>query len=110
VVFVKQLPGDPQQRLLGLPNRWVLILGFSCLSVAVEVLLHAAGIFHWHYWWWNVPFVPLIVVFGYAWFFWLAARVFDMGADRARQLRWVGTLAAIDVAGIVVFGPILGWI
>jgi hypothetical protein len=96
-------------RMLGLPNRWLMILGFSCLAVAVEALLHAAGIFHWHYWWWNVPFVPLIVVFGYMWFFGIAAWVYDMGRDHRRQLRVVGSLAAIDVAGLLVFG-IMGWL
>jgi hypothetical protein len=110
VIFVKFLPPDRHARILGIPNRWVYVLGFSCLCVFVEVLLHAAGIFHWEYWWWNVPFVPLIVIFGYATFFAVAAWVFDMGTDHKRQLRVVGGLAALDVTLIVVFGPILGWI
>jgi hypothetical protein len=110
VVFVKQLPPDPRTRWLGVPNRAWMVLAFSCLCVFVEVLLHAAGVFHWEYWWWNVPFVPLIVIFGYATFFAVAAWVYDMGADRRRQLRVVATLAAIDLAGILVFGPVLDWI
>ncbi len=110
IVFVKQLPPDPATRVLGIPNRWLMVFGFSCLCVFVEVLLHATGFFHWEYWWWNVPFVPLIVVLGYAWFFALAAWVYDMGDDRRRQLRVVGTLAAIDASAILLFGPVLGWI
>lgn len=110
VIFVKFLPPDRNQRILGLPNRWVYVLGFSCLCVFVEILLHEAGVFHWEYWWWNVPFVPLIVIFGYATFFAVAAWVFDMGTNHRRQLKVVGTLAAIDVTAILVFGVILGWI
>ena len=71
-------------RILGVPNRLFLVFAFSCLSVAVEVLLHEAGVFHWEYWWWNVPFVPLIVIFGYGTFFAMAAYVHDLPDNRRR--------------------------
>jgi hypothetical protein len=109
IVFVKQLPPDPAQRILGLPNRVPLVLAFSCLCVFVEVLLWSADVFHWEYWWWNFPNVPLIVLLGYATFFGAAAYVYDL-RDRRRQIAFVGALAAIDVALILVFGPLLGWI
>ena len=109
IVFVKQLPADPAMRILGLPNRLVLVFAFSCLSVAVEVFIEWTGYFTWEYWWWNTPFVPLIVVFGYMTFFAIAAWVYDMGADRRRQLRVVGTLAAVDVALGVGLG-LAGWL
>lgn len=109
VVFVKQLPPDPAMRILGVPNRVFLVLAFSTLCVAVEVLLWSADVFHWEYWWWNFPNVPLIILLGYATFFGVAAWVYDM-RDRSHQLRVVGTLAAIDVALILTFGSILEWI
>ena len=109
VAFVKQLPADPRARILGLPNRLVLVFAFSCFCVLIEVFLHSIDVFHWHYWWWNVPFVPLIVVFGYMTFFGIAAWVHDMGADRRRQLRVVGTLAAVDATAAVALG-IAGWL
>jgi hypothetical protein len=107
--FVKQLPADRRMRILGVPNRLLLVFGFSCFCVGVEVLLHELGVFHWHYWWWNVPFVPLIVVFGYMTFFGIAAWVYDMGEDRRRQLRVVGALAAIDALAAVALG-VGGWL
>jgi len=109
IVFVKQLPPEPNLRILGIPNRLLLVFAFSCLCVFVEVLLEATGYFTWEYWWWNTPFVPLIVVFGYMTFFGIAAWVYDMGGDRRRQLRVVGTVAAIDVALGVVLG-VAGWL
>ena len=109
VVFVKQLPADPRMRILGVPNRWLLAFVFSCFAVAVEVLLHETGYFNWEYWWWNVPFVPLIVLLGYLPFFAVAFWVYDM-PDNRRRLRVVGALAALDTAGILLFGPLLGWI
>ena len=109
VVFVKQLPADRSLRILGVPNRLFLVLAFSCLCVGIELVLNAIGVFHWEYWWWNTPFVPLIVVFGYMTFFGIAAWVYDMGADRSRQLRVVTVLAAIDVALGVGLG-VAGWL
>jgi hypothetical protein len=109
VVFVKQLPPDPATRILGVPNRVLLVLAFSIVCVAVEVILWAADVFHWEYWWWNFPNVTLITLLGYATFFATAAWVYDR-RDRVTQLKAVGALALIDTALILTFGPILEWI
>ena len=109
IVFVKQLPADRGMRILGLPNRLFCVLAFSIASVLVEVVLWAADVFHWEYWWWNFPNVILIVLLGYATFFAAAAWVYDM-RERRKQVGVVGTLAAIDAALILTFGPVLNWI
>jgi hypothetical protein len=109
VVFAKVLPADPRTRILGIPNRVALALFFSCMSVLVELLLHATGYFHWEYWWWSEKFPLLIVIFGYLTFFLAAAYVYDL-RDTRRQLKLVSALAAFVGALIVVFGPILEWI
>jgi hypothetical protein len=109
VIYAKSLPSDPRTRLLGLPNRLTIGLGFSIFATLVEVLLHATGYFHWEYWWWNVPFVPLIVIFGYLTFFLVAAYVFDL-PDTRRRITVVGALATLVGAMILLFGPILEWI
>ena len=96
---------------IGFVASFLMQMGFAppTLCVAVEVLLWAANVFHWEYWWWNFPNVPLIILLGYATFFGTAAWVYDM-RERSRQIKVVGTLAAIDVALILAFGPILEWI
>jgi hypothetical protein len=109
IIFVKALPGSRQLRIFGIPNRSFLVLVFSCLSVGVEVVLHESGILHWGYWWWNVPFVPLIVVFGYATFYGIAAWVFDMGSNHRKQLAVVGSVAAADAVLALAFG-LAGWL
>ena len=108
IVFVKQLPTDRAMRILGVPNRWFLATGFSIFCVVVELLLHATGYFHWHYWWWNTPFIPLIVIFGYLTFFAVAAWVYDMRSDRSR-VRAVGAIAAVDLTLGLVLG-LVGWL
>jgi hypothetical protein len=109
VVFVKLLPADRSVRILGLPNRWAYSIGLSLVSVGVELLLHADGVFHWYYWWWNVASFPVIVVFGYLTFYVVAFTVYDM-PRLARQMQAVGALAALDLVAGLVFGPLLGWI
>jgi uncharacterized BrkB/YihY/UPF0761 family membrane protein len=101
IVYAKLLP--PRG------GRFVLALGLSVVSVAVELFLHASGTFHWHYWWWNVASFPVIVVFGYLWFFLFAAWVFDAPTPRQHWTR-VGGLAAIDVTMGLVFGVALEWL
>ena len=109
IIFTKLLPADRRMRILGVPNRWAIAIALSLVSVGVELLLHADGVFHWHYWWWNVATFPVIVVFGYLTFYVVCFWVYDMH-DRRRQVAVVGTLAAIDLVAGIALGPILGWI
>ena len=109
IIFVKQLPPDRRTRILGVPNRLFLVFAFSCLCVLIEVFLESTGYFHWEYWWWNVPFVPLIVAFGYMTFFAIAAYVYDLGTNRSKQLRIVGSMAAIN-AGLAIGLGLAGWL
>jgi hypothetical protein len=110
IAFVKMLPKDRGARILGMPNRFANVLGFSLFSVFVEVLLHELGVFHWPHWWWGWPAVPLIVILGYMPFYGMAAWLYDMGDNRKRQLKAIGTVAAIDGSALLLFGPILQWI
>jgi hypothetical protein len=108
IVYAKLLPPDRKLRILGMPNRLAVALGLSIVSVAVEVFLHASGTFHWHYWWWNVQSLPVIVVFGYLWFYLYAAWVYD--SRPRRRIALLGGLAAINLAMGLVFGVGLGWL
>jgi hypothetical protein len=109
VVFAKLLPAERSARILGVPNRWATSIALSLVSVGVELLLHADGVFHWYYWWWNVASFPVIVVFGYLTFYVVSFSVFYM-PRRARQVQLVGGLATLDLIAGLVFGPLLGWI
>src|SRR6202034_684883 len=94
IVYAKTLPPDRKVRIAGIPNRLAIALGLSLTSVAVEEFLHATGTFHWYYWWWNAGSFPVIVVFGYLWFFVYAAWVYDAPTARARWTR-VGAVTAL---------------
>ena len=109
IVFCKQLPADSKVKLLGIPNRWLFVLGFSCFSVFVELLLHRTGSFHWYYPWWNERQPWLIVIFGYGTFYAASAWVHDL-PSLPGKLKATGVLAGTAAAGLIVFGPLLGWI
>jgi hypothetical protein len=101
VEFVKFLPDDPRMRILGSPNRWLFVTGWSCFAVFVEVLLKRAGIFHWEYWLWNQP------IFGYGTFFAMAAWVYDMETHR-RRFTVIGLLVGVNTVLAVGLG-LAGW-
>lgn len=109
IIFAKLVRRERGARILGVPDRLAVAVAMSALAVAVELFLHETGTFHWEYWWWNVATFPVIVVFGYLWFFLFAAWVFD-APDQVTRWRRVGGLAAIDVALALVFGVLLGWL
>jgi len=97
IAFVKTLPADRRMKILGLPNRLFMVLAFSLFCVIVELFLESTGYFHWDYWWWNTPFIPLIVIFGYGTFFAVAAWVFDMGSNTRRQVKVVAVMATVNL-------------
>lgn len=110
IAYLKLLPKDRDMKVLGIPNRWFFAVTCSLIAVAIEVVLNALGALPWEYWFWNVPFVPLIVLFGYLPFFWIAGVVYDLGDNRRAQLRIVGAQLAVVGTMAIVFGPVLNWI
>ena len=109
IIVAKSLPPDPKQKILGVPNRWLVVVGWSCFAVLVEILLNRTGYFNWTYPWWNWPNFWLIIPFGYGTFLVWCVVVHDM-KKRSSQLKAVGALWGIAVPALVVFGPVLRWI
>lgn len=110
VAYVKLLPKDREMKILGINNRWWYIVGCSLLAVAIEVVLNQLGALEWHYGFWNWPFIPLIVIFGYLPFFWIATVIYDLGDNRRAQKRIIGAQLAVVLPMLIVFGPVLNWI
>lgn len=109
LAFAKVLsPARATSRLLRGRDRVVYSVAFSLFCVGVEVVLNQIGVLHWHYWWWNVPFVLPIFLAGYLWFFLVAAIVHDRPDERSR---WsiVGSLGTVAAALATGFG-VAGWL
>lgn len=109
VVVSKTLPADRRMRILGIPNRWFFAVAASVFAVLVELALNAIGQLTWDWWWWSARVPWLIVVFGYLTFFVVAFWVHDMPTVR-QKAKTVGAIYAFDLACLVLFIGVLGWI
>lgn len=109
ITFGKMLLPDRHARILGIPNRWFVAVTGAAFCVFVEVLLNSVGALTWDYSWWNARAPWLIFLFGYLTFFVVAFWVHDMPTIRKKALT-VGTIFAVDLLAIAVFGVALGWL
>jgi hypothetical protein len=109
ITFGKMLPPDKKLRILGIPNRLVLAVAGAAFCVFVEILLNSVGALTWEYPWWSANAPWLIFLFGYLTFFLVSFWVHDMERIRSKVIA-VGVIFAVDIAAILVFGVILGWI
>ena len=109
ITFAKMLPPDKHLRVLGLPNRLFFAIAGSVFCVFVEVLLNSVGALTWEYAWWSVRAPWLIFLIGYLPFFLVSFWVFDMDSIRKKAMT-VGTILAVDIISLVLFGALLGWI
>jgi hypothetical protein len=109
VVFSKMLPEDKGLKVLGVPNRLLFAVVGSAFCVFVEVLLNAIGALTWDYSWWSAGAPWLIFLVGYLPFFLVAFSVHDMESVRKKAIT-VGSIFAFDIACLVVFLGVLGWI
>jgi hypothetical protein len=109
IAFGKMLPADKHLKILGIPNRLLMAVVGSIFCVFVEVILNLAGALTWDYSFWNIGAPWLIFLVGYLPFFLVSFWVHDMTSVR-KQVIAVGTIFALDILAILVFGVALGWI
>jgi hypothetical protein len=105
LVMSKLLPADPKLKILGIPNRLLFTIGNAAFFAIFEIFLAKTPAFVWVYPWWGA-FPVFITV--YIPFFLAAFYCFDW--PPRRQVRFIGTMFAIDALMLVVFVGILGWI
>jgi len=108
VMLVKSLPPERDLRVLGLPNRVFVPVGWALVAVFVEVLLNRCGLLTWDYPWWGWPHVWLIVA-AYCLFFLVLTWAHDRLSLRAKaRLAILLPLAALLCH--LVFATVLGWV
>lgn len=109
IACAKMLPKDKKKKILGIPNRYFLVVFNSILFVIVEIMLNRMGVLTWEYSWWQ-PYCPwLILLIGYMPFIAMCYIVHDMKKIK-NKLITVGIIFAVDILGLVIFGAILRWI
>jgi hypothetical protein len=109
IAFGKMLPRDKHMKVLGLPNRLLFAITGAIFCVFVEILLNSVGALTWDYPWWSARAPWLIFLIGYLHFFLVSFWVHDMEKIRSKAIA-VGTIFALDIVALVMFGGILRWI
>jgi hypothetical protein len=105
LAMCKLLPEDPRQKILGINNRLLLALINAAFVSFLEIFLAKTPAFVWVYPWWGSVTVFLTV---YIPFFVAAFYVYDWKPEA--QKRFLVTMAVINVAALVLFVGVLGWI
>jgi hypothetical protein len=105
IVFAKFLPEDKNKKILGLPNRWAMAIGFSLFCVIVEIFLNIGGYLIWEYPWWNWYNPILIFLIGYLYFFVGAFHVYDL-PERKSKIKFVGIIYGIGIGLLCIFLPL----
>jgi hypothetical protein len=107
IVFAKFLPDDKDQKILGLPNRWAMAIGFALFCVIVEIFLNLGNYLIWEYVWWNWYNPVLIFIVGYLYFFVGAFYVYDL-PETKDKIKFVAIIYGISIVLLCIFGPLLG--
>ena len=105
LTMCKLLPEDPRQKIWGINNRLLLALINAALISFIEIFLAKTPAFVWVYPWWGSVTVFITV---YIPFFVAAFYVYDW--NPAAQKRFLLTLAVVNVAALILFAGVLGWI
>jgi len=107
ITFAKFLPDDKNKKILGLPNRWAMAIGFSLFCVVVEIFLNWGNYLIWEYVWWNWYNPVLIFLMGYFHFFVGAFYVYDL-PELKDKIKVVGIIYGVGIILLCIFGPLLG--
>ena len=108
VMLIKSLPPERKLRILGIPNRIFIPVGWAGVAVFVEILLNRCGLLTWDYNWWNWPHIWLILA-AYTSFFAGITWCHDRLSLRSKVVLACG-LPPVALVCHVVFGAVLGWV
>jgi len=109
VMAAKLLPADKKMKIMGIPNRIFLAVANSIACCIVEIILNAGGWLTWEYPWWQPTFPFVLFLIGYLPFFVACFAVHDLSSTKKQAIA-VGSILGFDLACLIIFGPVLGWI
>jgi hypothetical protein len=110
IVFYNFLYEDKDKKMLGLPNRWAMAIGFAAFCVFIECILNIGGQLVWEYWWWNLSFTGIWLIFLVGYFFFYAGVnvVIGMNEDKNKKIV-IAIIYMIPIIMNIIAFVFLGW-
>jgi hypothetical protein len=109
IIFGKTISEDPDEKILGINNRWFWGLSYAIFCVIIEIFLNIGGMLTWTYSFWNLSFagVWLIFLFGYFHFYIACILVLKIKSMKKRLIA-IGCIYGVAIIMNVIAG-LLGW-
>ena len=110
IIYYNSLLAKKEDKILGIPNRWAIAIGYAAFCVLIEVFLNAGGHLVWEYPWWYRSFagVWLIFLFGYFHFFVAALIVIGMKSLK-NKIFTVSAIWSVAIVANIIFAGFLGY-
>ncbi len=111
ILFYHAVGDSPNAKLLGLPRKWTLAIGYTVLCVFIEVLLNIGGHLVWEYAFWNRTFAGIWLIFLFGYFHFFAGAIWVGGMkSRRSQIKAIAAIYGVTIALNVVGLGIMGWV
>lgn len=110
IIYYHTLLDNKEDKILGIPNRWAIAIGYAAFCVFIECLLNAGGHLVWEYPWWYRSFGGIWMVFliGYLPFFVGALLVIQLKTIR-KKIVTVSIIYALPIITNIICLGFLGF-
>ena len=110
IIYYHSLLPQKEDKILGIPNRWAMAIGFSIFCVFVEVVLNIGGHLVWEYPWWNRSFEGIWLIFLFGYFEFFVAIIFMLSRKSMKgKIIFISSLYTIAIAANIIGLGILGY-
>lgn len=111
IVFYHSLPDKKEIKILGLPNRWAIGIGYAALAVFIECLLNIGGHLVWVYPWWELSFGGIWLIFFFGYFHFFVAAILVIGLKTLKnKIIAVSIIWAVPAITNIFAAGIMGWV
>jgi len=110
IIYYHSLTEGKKVKILGIPEKWALAIGYSAFCVAVECLLNKGGHLVWEYSFWERSFKGVILIFLIGYFHFFCATIFVMHLKTIRsKLITISGIYSVAVIMNIIGKGIMKW-
>jgi hypothetical protein len=111
IIFYHSFSNNRDAKILGIPERWALAIGYSIFCVFVECLLNLGGHLVWEYpfWYRSLGGVWLIFLIGYFHFYVAVILVLRLNSNRKKIIA-ISCIYTVPVIMNIIGFAVMGWV